>query len=93
MTTLPTVETIVESEKDPLTNELVKLILRFLPEVPSSDPSIAPITVAPVPVPLNTELPTTEIAFKVLFAVATFWRERISVAAGEVIEKVILCPA
>ena len=72
MTTLPTVETIVESEKDPLTNELVKLILRFLPEVPSSDPSMAPITVASVPVPLNTELPTTEIAFKVLFAVATF---------------------
>ena len=68
----PTDETIAESSKEPLTKEFVKLIFRFLPDVPSSEPSIAPITVDPDPVPLKTELPTTEIALRVVLAEPTF---------------------
>ena len=68
MTILPTLDTTVASLKPPFTKEFVKLILRFLPAVPSSVPSIAPITVAAEPVPLKTVLPTTDMAFNVVFA-------------------------
>jgi hypothetical protein len=68
----PTTDVTVESEKSPFTNELVKLIFKFFPAVPSSALSIAPITVDPDPVPLKTELPTTEIALRVVLADPTF---------------------
>ena len=90
VTTFPTVETTAESSNEPLTNELVKFIFKFLPEVPSRVPSIAPMRVDPEPVPLKTELLTTEMAFRAVFAVPTFCSERISVATEEVIEKVML---
>ena len=93
MTIFPTADTTVASLKPPLTKELVKLILRFFPAVPSSVPSIAPITVEADPVPLKTVLPTTDIAFSVVLADPTLCSERISVAAGDVIAKVALPPA
>jgi hypothetical protein len=49
--------------------------------------------VEPDPVPLKTVLPTTDIALSVELADPTVCSERISVAAGEVIEKVALPPA